>query len=356
MNHLSNSILLGLVNCPSLARPSIRSRGRQIRYLGTSDTSDRTQKLIQQKYAEKINEKLKEKGLRDLEELKKINQDKIQAERIQQRKLYDELIKKARQKLNPDTDRTTETRSPPIAKSKQYSSPIKPLDSIIDLNKIATQSPSEIRKLWTAYHLSKSDPPKLGAVIPCATYQEMLQAARKYPSFVVPLAKSSAVDSSEQAKPADVPYEMQYLQWDFVKQPAPEPRLPDFLSKTPHWTQTTPSTIPATIVMYTPLGEYKLRQTFAQPTLILTHYTDLAESHGIVLMRGDITPNSNGSPKITAIEAQMLVLRLQQFYHATPSANQDQSVHLKRRLLLESFHEQPDRFQLSELLQLVNDL
>jgi ATP synthase F1 complex assembly factor 1 len=62
--------------------------------------------------------------------------------------------------------------------------------------------------------------------------------------------------------------------------------------------------------MYTPLGEYKLRQTFAQPTLILTHYTDLAESHGIVLMRGDITPNSNGSPKITAIEAQMLVLRL----------------------------------------------
>ena len=46
------------------------------------------------------------------------------------------------------------------------------------------------------------------------------------------------------------------------------------------------------IVMYTPLAEYKLRQLFAQPTLILTHYTDLANSHGLVLMRGDITPSA----------------------------------------------------------------
>jgi hypothetical protein len=52
----------------------------------------------------------------------------------------------------------------------------------------------------------------------------------------------------------------------------------------------------------------------------------------------------------------IMIIRLQQFYHATPSANQDQSVHQKRRLLLQSFHEQPDQFQLSELLQLVNDL
>lgn len=95
-------------------------------------------------------------------------------------------------------------------------------------------------------------------------------------------------------------------QWDFVKQP-PEPNLPDFLKAK------TTCTIPATIVMYTPLGEYKLRQSFAQPTLILTHYTDLANSHGIVLMRGDITPASNGSPKITPTEAQLMILRFVDF-------------------------------------------
>ena len=50
------------------------------------------------------------------------------------------------------------------------------------------------------------------------------------------------------------------------------------------------------IVMYTPLAEYKLRHLFAQPKLILTHYTDLANSHGLVLMRGDITP-SEAPPK-----------------------------------------------------------
>ncbi|POW00275.1 hypothetical protein PSTT_13230 [Puccinia striiformis] len=130
---------------------------------------------------------------------------------------------------------------------------------------------------------------------------------------------------------------MQYLQWDFV-QPPEEPNLPDFLRPK---SSVTPSQIPPTIVMYTPLAEYKLRQSFAQPTLILTHYTDLADSHGIVLMRGDITPSPNGNAKLSAIEAQCW---LQQFYHSTVPINQDQSVHQKRRLLLQQFIDNPINF------------
>ncbi|OAV88780.1 hypothetical protein PTTG_28915 [Puccinia triticina 1-1 BBBD Race 1] len=350
MNQLG--ALLGSATCPpsSLLR-AIHSQGRrQIGYLRRNQSCATTaQQLIQEKYAEKINQKLKEKGLRDLEELKKINQDKIEAERVQQRKLYDELIKKARQKLAP-TDRP-ETTPTPISKPKKYSSPIKPLDSIIDVNKLATESANEIRKLWAAYHLSKSNPPRLGAVIPAETYQEMVESAKKFPSFVIPLTKSST-DSADKSTPTNAPFEMQYLQWDFVKQPE-EPNLPDFLKTKP---DLAPSSLPATIVMYTPLAEYKLRQAFAQPSLILTHYTDLAASHGIVLMRGDITPHSNGSPKISAIEAQMLVLRLQQFYHTTGPPNQDQSVHQKRKSLLQAFHQSPAQFQLSELVNLVSDL
>lgn len=71
--------------------------------------------------------------------------------------------------------------------------------------------------------------------------------------------------------------------------------------------------------MYTPLAEYKLRQSFAQPTLILTHYTDLSDSHGIVLMRGDITTSSPNETKqggkISATDAQLLVLRLVFFFY-----------------------------------------
>jgi ATP synthase F1 complex assembly factor 1 len=56
--------------------------------------------------------------------------------------------------------------------------------------------------------------------------------------------------------------------------------------------------------MYTPLAEYKLHQLFAQPTLILTHYTDLANSHGLVLMRGNIMPSvappKSPPPKLTS--------------------------------------------------------
>ncbi|PLW22857.1 hypothetical protein PCASD_16234 [Puccinia coronata f. sp. avenae] len=60
----------------------------------------------------------------------------------------------------------------------------------------------------------------------------------------------------------------------------PEPNLPDFLKVTPA------SRTPATIVMYTPLVAFKLRQ-----------YP--ADRHGLVLMRGDTTPASTGTPKIT---------------------------------------------------------
>jgi len=332
-------------------RPPSRTTLTSLRCL---HSAQQNHNLIAEKYAEKINQKLKEKGLRDLEELKKINQDRIEADRIQQRKLYDELVQKARQKLASLDQSTQPTKqgglpSSQISKTRQYSSPIKPLDSIIDVKKVATQSADEITKLWVAYHLSTSNPPRLGAVIPTGTYEEMIESARKYPSFVIPLAKSSSSPSPDTSNPADLPFEMQYLQWDFVKQP-PEPNLPDFLKAK------TTCTIPATIVMYTPLGEYKLRQSFAQPTLILTHYTDLADSHGIVLMRGDITPASNGSPKITPTEAQLMILRLQQFYHATVPPHHDQSVHQKRRALLHQFHHNPAHFQLPQLLELVNDL
>ncbi|KAH9446205.1 hypothetical protein MJO29_012547 [Puccinia striiformis f. sp. tritici] len=364
MNQLSHLFGLATRPAPSALLQSIRSRGPQnvaFRCLRSNHSSceskDKTQQLIQERYAEKISQRLKEKGLRSLDELKKINEDRIEADRIKQRELYDELIKKARQKLNPTAQTTTMTHksqqsvTSPISKSKRYSSPIKPLDSIIDVNKLVTQSASEITKLWAAYHLSTSDPPRMGAVIPTGIYKEMIDSAKKFPSFVIPLAKTST-DPSDKSNSTNAPFEMQYLQWDFV-QPPEEPNLPDFLRPK---SSVTPSQIPPTIVMYTPLAEYKLRQSFAQPTLILTHYTDLADSHGIVLMRGDITPSPNGNAKISAIEAQMLVLRLQQFYHSTVPINQDQSVHQKRRLLLQQFHQQPDQFQLSELINLVNDL
>ncbi|KAJ4489954.1 hypothetical protein J3R30DRAFT_3417782 [Lentinula aciculospora] len=41
------------------------------------------------------------------------------------------------------------------------------------------------------------------------------------------------------------------------------------------------------------LQEYKMRNSFATPYLVLTHYTDFTRTHGIVLLKGEITPGEN---------------------------------------------------------------
>ena len=66
-------------------------------------------------------------------------------------------------------------------------------------------------------------------------------------------------------------------------------------------------------VLFTPLAEYKFRQTFAQPYLILSHYTDLSLSHNVVLMRGEVSDNV----ALNAVDAQVLAVRLQLFYNHT---------------------------------------
>jgi ATP11 protein len=58
----------------------------------------------------------------------------------------------------------------------------------MDLSKASTQSIETVSQLWTAYH-SKVD--KLSAAIPTHTYERMVENARNYPQFVVPLERGS---------------------------------------------------------------------------------------------------------------------------------------------------------------------
>lgn len=114
-------------------------------------------------------------------------------------------------------------------------------------------------------------------------------------------------------------------QWAFHPQP-PESGLP-----------------PASTVLYTPLALFKSQQTYAQPHLILTHYTDLVPSHGIVLMRGDVTPDVSTK----AGDGQVLVLRLQQFYQGSNE---------RRMKLLRDFHENQEEFSVEELVDSVGEI
>jgi ATP synthase F1 complex assembly factor 1 len=102
-------------------------------------------------------------------------------------------------------------------------------------------------------------------------------------------------------------------------------------------------------VLFTPLAEYKSRAAFAQPYLILTHYTDLSKSHGVVLMRGEISD----SVALGGTDAQVLSVRLQLFYNPSGEGGDRE---LARFKLLEDFHERPEKFDLDKLVQIAWEL
>lgn len=216
--------------------------------------------------------------------------------------------------------------------------PIKPLAKILDVEKLMTQDQETITKLWAGYHTIKN---KLSAVIPTEKYLEMLANARKYPQFVLPLPRQVIDEESDAAGAAKEAFEMQFLEWAVVPNAAAE-GLP-----------------PSATTLFTPLAEYKLKQDFSQPVLILTFYTDLCQSNGIVLMRGEVTGLNEKTGKggrIDQAQAQLLALTLQRFYLpsssvSSPSPKQsesgDQSACAK---LLHDFHNQPEKFDVEELV------
>lgn len=210
-------------------------------------------------------------------------------------------------------------------------SPVQPLSSFMKLEKVLHETPDNIGKLWAGFHIMKN---KVSAVVPAATYVQMIVTAKKFPQFVLPLPRAV----KNEAGNAENGYEIYYLQW--VSLPKPK----EASSNAP----------PPMAVLFTPLAEYKLRQEYAQPTLVLTHYTELLESKGIALMRGDITESENGKVHVQQQDAQLLALGLQRFYNldwALEGLDNDEEAE-KRRALLRSFYERPEVFKLEDLIEL----
>jgi ATP synthase F1 complex assembly factor 1 len=63
-------------------------------------------------------------------------------------------------------------------------------------------------------------------------------------------------------------------------------------------------------VIFTHLAQYKLHGAYAQPHTVITHHLDLADSHGLVLMNGNVLPDRG----VSVTEAKLLVVWLRQFY------------------------------------------
>lgn len=90
----------------------------------------------------------------------------------------------------------------------------------------------------------------------------------------------------------------------------------------------------------TSLLEYKTKGEKARPFLTITHYPELAEKKGIVLMRGDI--NDNPKKMLTSSNAQFLAFALQRFYST------DDPQKLK---LVKLFNTLPEKFDYQQLIK-----
>ncbi|TDL22320.1 ATP11-domain-containing protein [Rickenella mellea] len=301
--------------------------------------------------------------------------DKLQKRAAEQGKTVDELRSslKAKQRptlVAPEAAKFIEKtklasgplRSPELA--RKDNSPVKPLAEIMDLSKILAtpHTAAQVAALWNTYHSTRG---MLSASIPLSTYDALLASARQFPAFVLPLPRDvPASELSDKADGADVAkraHEFHFMQWAFHGAPPPPTMDPlsSILSPPPNPPPQSVNPASSTI-LFTPLMEYKLHQTFATPALVLTHYTDLAGSHGIVLLRGERTPSSSSvntgcNPRyiLNMQDAHLLSLGVQRFYLAqtAAAAAAGGSNQIERAQLLRTFHERPDEFVWEELLR-----
>ena len=183
----------------------------------------------------------------------------------------------------------------------------------------------------------------------------MIALAQQNPFFVLPLPRESADGAVKTDE-----YDMFYLQWLFHPTPPPPPSSTDAGAQ-----GEAVELPPTTSVIFTPLEEFKKNAEWAQPYLVLTHYPDLASSHDVVLMRGEITPASAGGAEgssanpgwlLSQQQAQLLALALQRFYCAdiTPKSetSEDSVGRAARKEALRGFREKPQEWDWTKLVSM----
>jgi ATP synthase F1 complex assembly factor 1 len=176
------------------------------------------------------------------------------------------------------------------------SSPVKPLSTYLDVEKIRELPPKEIEALWRLRFAE--NPNAITAAIPLDTYKRMMQSARENPQFILPLPRPQTAEEAEQTPEGatGTAADIHFLQWAFHP-PAEGSTL-------------SPSNNHTSTVIFTNLGVYKMHGAFAQPHTTVTHHLDLADEKGLVLMHGQIIPDGG----VSATEATWLVSCVQRFY------------------------------------------
>ncbi|KAF8936446.1 hypothetical protein BGZ47_009489 [Haplosporangium gracile] len=250
-----------------------------------------------QKYADKLNQRVKEEGVKSIEELKakvlpttQTAFKKVQPIETDNKGSVSSAAEKQKQ---PAAASTTTAASSSSAGASDSGSPS--LDKIMKLELVKDLDVEEISKIWIQKHMEQED--SISAVVPAETYKKMLKRSKDYPLFLLPLSHGDGV-------------EFYLMQFAFHQ------------------------------VIFTSLLEYKTHGENARPFLTLTHYPELIDDKQIVLMHGVVSTN----PKVMTLDqAQILTFGLQQYYV---------SDHPEKLQLLKDFHRQPEKFSHEKLIEL----
>lgn len=256
-------------------------------------------------YQDKLNQKARELGFKDTEELNEKLKEEIENKKkdlnaIDPLKDLEGFEQAQAESMRKNIqDHQIKIRSP-VDKDAPIL-PFKTLSSFIDVDKIKQLNKKEIEFIWRARFQSKEK--TFVAILDAVQFSQMYALAFKNRTFILPLPKESGG------------YEMHFVQWSFVG---------------PYTTH----------CMLTTVAEYKLHKEYAKPHTTLSFHQELAEEKDTVLMNGDIEQEAT----LTFEEAQLLVLNIQRFYGAMKSVS-------KEKLdLLVSFNSGEDNFDMDKLI------
>ncbi|KAJ4482515.1 ATP11 protein-domain-containing protein [Lentinula aciculospora] len=310
---------------------------------------------LESRYADKLRLRAQEQGL-SVSKLREKAKELQEEERKSIREANTQAIR-ARKTAAEVKSSIIPSQLEVVDTPRKDSSPIKPLGSILNLPRIVSVNASQISALWTAYHASRSEGTGRGylcATIPVESYEKMAAVASKYSSFVLPVPRPNPEAGNSET--TETPYEFHFMQWGFHEPPRiPSATEPDPFIPSTHTPQAADGTsnLPTSTILFTPLQEYKMRNSFATPYFVLTHYTDLARTHGIVLLRGEITPGSgnDGRYLLSQEDAQILSVNVQKFYLWSDNKSPEQKNESTGESILRTFHEKPSEFDWEEMLK-----
>ncbi|KAI9209735.1 ATP11 protein-domain-containing protein [Polychytrium aggregatum] len=248
---------------------------------------DQSEDDVYKKYAEKLKKKGESLGISNLDELKKYASEQSKPE--------PESPPPSPSPSGPEAPQVPPKRTPP--KRKDGLPPtVKKLDEIMQLDKVATETPERIGEIWNTYYSSK--PNYVSALVPGEFYKKLSERAKTYPMFILPL-------------PRDQGFEFVLLQFSGNQ------------------------------TFLTPLIEYQTHRENARPHLVLNYYTDLVEDKGIVLMSGELGATESGASSFSISDAQNLVYQMQLFYVTGPDSMTS---------LVERFNKDPANFDYQLLI------